>query len=393
MRVGTGLGKVQVFVLLSLAALLTLGAVPAVHAAVTTLDSTSCVFIGGAWNAGTSTCTLASPYAITSGNTFEVPSGTTLVVTNPGFVQVASGGTLAVDAGGSVILTYVPTGVFDEGTVTNSGTISAEGGSSAGAVEVGAGGTFNNAGTFNAVGTVNGIVSAEGSAFTNSGTINLAGTSGTYGIESYATSFTNSGTINVADSGDDAIGIINDGAIANSGTVDITNGAGSTGIENSDTITNVNCGTIDTSGSSGTAIDEVGDGSIGMSGTCSISAPLTVNVCEVGMGCYTTYAVFSVTESGSPVGGATVQVSAEGAMSQTGATSSAASNSALCTASPAWTAEWGQYWGCSAGETGQFTLTVGLTYSYTVTLPSGSVLTGSFLASNPWTVSLVSVSA
>jgi hypothetical protein len=51
------------------------------------------------------------------------------------------------------------------------------------------------------------------------------------------------------------------------------------------------------------------------------------------------------------------------------------------------------YWSCSAGETGQFILTVGVTYSYTVTLTSGTVLTGSFVASNPWAVNIVTVSA
>jgi hypothetical protein len=116
-----------------------------------------------------------------------------------------------------------------------------------------------------------------------------------------------------------------------------------------------------------------------------------VNPCQAGLSCYTAYAVFNAQSSGAPVGGATVVLSATGLASQSQTTSSAASTSALCTSSASWTAEWGTYWGCSAGETGQFTLEVGVTYSYAVTLPGGTVLTGSLVATNPWTVTIVNV--
>jgi hypothetical protein len=127
--------------------------------------------------------------------------------------------------------------------------------------------------------------------------------------------------------------------------------------------------------------------------------PPPSNPCEYGLDCYTAFAAFNViSASGAPVGGATVVISASGVASQTAATASTASTSALCTLSPAWTAEWGTYWGCNVGSTGPFTLSAGLTYSYTVTLPSGTVLTGSIGPSttpgtSPWTITLVTVAA
>ena len=128
--------------------------------------------------------------------------------------------------------------------------------------------------------------------------------------------------------------------------------------------------------------------------TASVPPPLPpANPCESGLECYTTFAIFNVEHSGYPVGGAAVVVTATGFSTQTSTTASSASTSLLCTESPSWTAEWGMYWSCSAGETGQFILTVGVTYSYTVTLTSGTILTGSFVASNPWAVNIVTVSA
>ena len=113
--------------------------------------------------------------------------------------------------------------------------------------------------------------------------------------------------------------------------------------------------------------------------------------------CYTTFVTFNVvTTTGAPVGGATVVISATGYQSQSGTTASTASTSALCTAVPAWTAEWGAYWGCDAGSTAPFTLEVGVTYSYTVTLASGTVVTGSIGPSttpgtSAWTITIVTV--
>jgi hypothetical protein len=127
--------------------------------------------------------------------------------------------------------------------------------------------------------------------------------------------------------------------------------------------------------------------------------PPPSNQCEYGLDCYTVFAAFNViSATGAPVGGATVVISATGVTSQMATTASVASTSTLCTLNPAWTAEWGSYWGCNVGSTGPFTLSAAITYSYTVTLPSGTVLTGSIGPSttpgtSPWTVTLVTVSA
>ena len=113
--------------------------------------------------------------------------------------------------------------------------------------------------------------------------------------------------------------------------------------------------------------------------------------------CFTSFAAFNViSAAGAPVGGATVVISATGFASQTATTASTASTSALCTLNPSWTAQWGAYWGCDVGSTGPFTLNAATTYSYTVTLPSGTVITGSIgpdttPATSPWTVTLVTI--
>jgi hypothetical protein len=132
----------------------------------------------------------------------------------------------------------------------------------------------------------------------------------------------------------------------------------------------------------------------------SSAPPAPTNVCQTGVSeCYTTFAAFNViSATGAPVGGATVVVSETGFTTQTAATASVASTSPLCTLSTTWSSEWGAYWGCNIGSTGPFTLDVGVTYSYTVTLPSGTVLTGSIGPSTtpgttPWTVTLVTVTA
>jgi hypothetical protein len=129
------------------------------------------------------------------------------------------------------------------------------------------------------------------------------------------------------------------------------------------------------------------------SSTSSTSSSTPFNACQSGLQCYTAFAVFNVQQSGSPAGGAIVVVTAPGFSSQISMTALAASTSLLCTQNPSWTAQWGMYWGCFAGETGQFTVRVGVTYSYTVTLTSGTVLTGTFNAPTPWTVDIVPVSA
>ena len=364
MQFRKGLGIVQALVLISLAALLTLGAVPTAHAATITLSSSGCSTIGGSWDAGTSTCTLGDGYEVTAGNTLEIPAGTTLVITEEG-LYMATGAVLVVQ--GTVIVQDEGIGIaLNEGTIENSGTISIESS------------------------TVYGIQSSG--TITNSGTISIGNTLGV-GISNNEGTITNTGTIEVDNSGY-STGITNNNVVTNSGTIDVTNGEDSVGIENVGTITNVDCGTIDTAGAEGTAISNVEGGTVGSSGTCTIASAPTVNACEAGYGCYTTYAVFSVTQSGSPVGGATVDVSAVGrGIADRDHVLVGVHLRSLHVQRPAWTAEWGQYWGCSAGETEQFVLTVGVTYSYTVTLTSGTVVSGSFVASNPWTVSVVSVTA
>ena len=134
-------------------------------------------------------------------------------------------------------------------------------------------------------------------------------------------------------------------------------------------------------------------------GVGSSAPPAPTNECEYGLECNTAFAAFNVVSAtGAPVGGATVVVSATGYASQTATTTSTASTSALCSLSPAWTAIWGAYWGCDIGTTGPFTLNSATTYTYTVTLPSGTVLTGTVGPSttpgtSPWTVTLVTVAA
>jgi len=127
-------------------------------------------------------------------------------------------------------------------------------------------------------------------------------------------------------------------------------------------------------------------------------APLT-NPCQLGLSCSTAFAVFSVLQpTGAPVGGATVTLSASGLPTQSLTTASAASTSLICTNSASWTAMWGVYWGCNAGETGQFILEVGVTYSYTVTITAGNVITGTLGPSttpgtSAWTVTIVPVTS
>lgn len=127
-------------------------------------------------------------------------------------------------------------------------------------------------------------------------------------------------------------------------------------------------------------------------------APLT-NPCQLGLSCSTAFAVFSVLQpTGAPVGGATVTLSASGLPTQSLTTASAASTSLICTNSASWTAMWGAYWGCNAGETGQFILEVGVTYSYTVTITAGNVITGTLGPSttpgtSAWTVTIVPITS
>jgi hypothetical protein len=133
-------------------------------------------------------------------------------------------------------------------------------------------------------------------------------------------------------------------------------------------------------------------------GFTSSAAP-PVNPCQLGLSCSTAFAVFNVLQpTGAPVGGATVMLSATGLTTQTLTTASATSTSLLCTESPSWTAMWGAYWGCNAGETGQFILEVGVTYSYTVTISEGNVITGTLGPSttpgtSAWTVTIVPVTS
>ena len=120
--------------------------------------------------------------------------------------------------------------------------------------------------------------------------------------------------------------------------------------------------------------------------------PAPIMQCEYGGGpCHTSFVVFSVTESGKPaVGVASVTLMSSGSGTQIQTTPLGSSTSPLCT-NMAWTSEWGKYWGCLAGETGQFITAPGVVYTYSITLASGAQLKGTLIGPSPWTVEVVNV--
>src|SRR2546425_749311 len=120
--------------------------------------------------------------------------------------------------------------------------------------------------------------------------------------------------------------------------------------------------------------------------------PAPIMQCEYGGGpCHTSFVVFSVTESGKPaVGVAVVTLMSSGIVTQIQTTPFGSSTSPLCT-NMAWTSAWGKYWGCLAGETGQFITAPGVVYTYSITLASGAQLKGTLIGPSPWTVEVVNV--
>ncbi len=125
--------------------------------------------------------------------------------------------------------------------------------------------------------------------------------------------------------------------------------------------------------------------------TSSPPPPPPLNPCQDGWPCYTSFVVFSVTESGKPAGGARVTLLSSGSTTQIQITASSPSTSPFCTENLAWTSEWGRYWGCGAGATGQFTTTPGAVYTYSIMLASGAHLNGTLTAPSPWKVEVVNV--
>ena len=151
-------------------------AVPVVNAAGTPL-STWCSGSGLSYDTSTSTCTVTT-YDVGMSVNVEISSGETLSVpasascSNCPVLLIGSGTTLKVDGGGTItIANNEGAGIFNEGTIDNSGTITIENSGS------------ESTGIDNAYST---------STITNEcpGTINIANATGTYaGLE-------NGGTIN-----------------------------------------------------------------------------------------------------------------------------------------------------------------------------------------------------
>lgn len=105
--------------------------------------------------------------------------------------------------------------------------------------------------------------------------------------------------------------------------------------------------------------------------------------CESGGSCYSTAVVVDAHS-----GGATVTISSTGGATYTAVTSTAASTSGICSMPVN-----GTLYGCSLGETGQFILSSGVTYAYTIAFSDGKQAIGSFDVTSAWTVQVVSVPA
>ena len=121
--------------------------------------------------------------------------------------------------------------------------------------------------------------------------------------------------------------------------------------------------------------------------------PDPIMQCEYGSGsCHTSFIVFNVTESGKPAGGARVTLTSGASVTQIQITPLSPPTSPLCT-NTAWASEWGKYWGCIAGETGQFITTPGVVYTYSITLASGALLKGTLIGPPPWKVEVVNSGA
>lgn len=104
--------------------------------------------------------------------------------------------------------------------------------------------------------------------------------------------------------------------------------------------------------------------------------------CEQGGYCATSAVVFSA----DGIGGATVTLSSPGQPTLSAQTSSSASTSGICSLPVN-----GTIFGCSAGETGQFIIVTGSTYSYTVAFPSSTTASGTVTVSTSGAVQVVKV--
>jgi len=172
------------------------------RAASTTLeDGPSCITLGGTWDSGTLTCTLAGTLTLGPSDELTIDSGVTLnvvgTITSSG--EITNKGTV----------TNGPTGtITTSGALTNKGTIS-----NSGTMTNGPTGTIDNKGTIE--NTFTGIITSSGN-IDNNGTIDNCGLITLSGF-----AVVNSGTINNSDTGTitDSIGITNKGTVTNQGVV------------------------------------------------------------------------------------------------------------------------------------------------------------------------------
>lgn len=199
--------------------------VPAAQAAT---EPAFCSRIGGSWD-GSSTCTFSGSYELAFG-ALEVTPGSTLVISNTAGdgITVDSGTSLLFDSGATVVIQsngLQATGVFNDGTTTNSGTV-----------------VIANDGV-DSVGIFNDLLFGHGT-LTNLGTIAIENTGG-YGFYSYTTTANDApGTITVENSG--GVGVVNQGTIDSTGTINnygTTNNPGTINLVDFGTF-NEECGAV-----------------------------------------------------------------------------------------------------------------------------------------------------
>ena len=280
-----------VLLLLALGAVSVLPAVPAAHAASTTISittsngSTVCPSLGGAWDAGTDTCWFSSWLTISSTTILNISAGVTVdggasiansgTINNEGTINGYGGtggtGDFCRDGGTG------GTGIANSGTINNYGTITGSGGT---------GGTGGYCVQFGANGGTGGDGINNGGTINNDGTI--AGGGGTGGAAGMGIPTLEPGE--PGSDGNGGTGIANTGTINNKGTIrggggDGGNGdnpgIGGPGIANAGTINNE--GTIKGNGGGGGPSGSTGGG---WGGTGIANADLINDYCGVTLSSY-----------------------------------------------------------------------------------------------------------